>query len=1193
MKNTITILTIVLFILSTQAQELRRVIPTGHTSPINLSDLSPDGKYLLTMAMDNTAIIWDISTGKEVQKLVGHKDFMVDGSFSNDGKLVQTASHDQTVRIWDVVTGKELSRFDATAVKSSKFSADDSKVLTTSHTKTISMWDVKTGALEEELKNHIAPAEIGYSLDGKKFVTASMDQTITIKDAETLNDEFVLEPGYGAFTNLSFNPQGETFLTTSTDHSITVWGVNSGKEIVKLTGHTARINSAGFSPDGTRIISAGDDLTVRVWDVNSGKQLHLLKGHTKSIREVAFGNTKNIAFSTSQDGKCLFWDTDKGTLKYDLSFKHDMVMSSEISDDDRYIYTSSSMAGVAIWDLKTGKVVNRLRGKTLNPFAAKFGADSRSILTTNRSDRASIIDILSGSIQKAFKHPEITSLTDASLSSDQQFAVFNTADFKPIVWDLKADKIKCYLEGNTHFINIIKCSPDDKYIVTNSNVYNPPTQAEIQEATQAQLQSGELYKRINPVTIIWDAATGKELHRLKGHKRNVNAVNFSADGTLLVTASDDTTARIWETKSGKELHVFKNENLVKLEQAKLSPDNKTIAFHNFRGEVVFVDVESNEVVGGFKENAIVRVLKFMKSGDSCLITSSDGIARITDARGNVLKEYIGHKEGIILAQFTPDEKKLVTASRDNTVSVWDVESGKQLHKLKGHTNLISGLDISADGRFIVSSGWDHKMILWDLNSGDEIFSRVQMENNNWMVLVPNSKYYSCTKEASKLMHYVNDSMQVITFEQLDPVYNRPDIVLGHISKYIEEVDQGLIDNYKGAWEKRISRLGLNKAQLGTEKIVVPNAEITNASSLDYDNTSGEVTLNISAKDEEYMLKRFNVLVDEVPLFGSSGISLSSRAVKTFDTTLVIPLSVDQNKIQVSVLNESGFENFKYPTVVRYQPKEPITPKTLFVGIAVDKFENSTYNLSYCEKDVTDLSNVFKEDINSEILLLKNEEVTRENVLGLKEVLAATSIHDRVVISCSSHGNLDEDQQFYLATHDMDFDNPEKRGIPYSELQGLLDSIPARKRLLLLDACNSGITDAEIKESESDMIAEAEIGSRGARPVNRSTTASNNEFQTMMELFVNVQNETGAIVVSAAGGAEAAFEGITVNGNKLENGVFTHTILEYIALHQGEAITVTELKKYVEDRVEELTKGMQKPTSRQDTMEVDWMLFGER
>ena len=63
----------------------------------------------------------------------------------------------------------------------------------------------------------------------------------------------------------------------------------------------------------------------------------------------------------------------------------------------------------------------------------------------------------------------------------------------------------------------------------------------------------------------------------------------------------------------------------------------------------------------------------------------------------------------------------------------------------------------------------------------------------------------------------------------------------------------------------------------------------------------------------------------------------------------------------------------------------------------------------------------------------------------------------------------------------------------------------------------------------------------------------------------------------------------MNANILvaENGAFTFSVLEYLKQRDGDKIKVTELKKYTEKRVEEITGGKQKPTSRQETMEVDW------
>ena len=101
------------------------------------------------------------------------------------------------------------------------------------------------------------------------------------------------------------------------------------------------------------------------------------------------------------------------------------------------------------------------------------------------------------------------------------------------------------------------------------------------------------------------------------------------------------------------------------------------------------------------------------------------------------------------------------------------------------------------------------------------------------------------------------------------------------------------------------------------------------------------------------------------------------------------------------------------------------------------------------------------------------------------------------------------------------------------------------------------------------------------------------FKKMNELFVNVRNNTGSVIISAAGGQESALEGgaVIVNGNAIENGAFTYSVLEYLKKNKKniEKLTVNQLKKYVEERVVEITKGKQEPPSRQETMEVDWQL----
>jgi hypothetical protein len=513
-------------------------------------------------------------------------------------------------------------------------------------------------------------------------------------------------------------------------------------------------------------------------------------------------------------------------------------------------------------------------------------------------------------------------------------------------------------------------------------------------------------------------------------------------------------------------------------------------------------------------------------------------------------------------------------------------SGETIFKFE-HKDAFKNIYFFDNQSIVVIEHFNGLIQIIDYKLNENLYDLYFLDNNNWLVKLPNSPYYMCSKDASKMLHYVTPSLKVIGFEQLDPVYNRPDIVLDSIGKYFGNEDRGMIEEYRKAWEKRIERLGLKDQidKLGKGEISVPNAEIENADSIAYENSEGTVKLLVKANDPKYKLRRFNVWVNEVPIYGSNGISIAGLNKNNWDTTLSVPLSLGDNKIQVSVMNELGLENFKYPTYVNYK-SEKVVPKTHFIGIAVDKFDNGM-NLSFCVKDVKDLSGYFSKLPNCSIKLLTEKDVTKENISQLKEYLKTTSVQDRVIISCSSHGILDSTSNFFLATHDTDFDNPKLNGISYEMLDGLLDDIPARKKLLLLDACNSG-------ENEEGFVKmdNSSMSGRGANKIEDEIVKESN-FKKMKELFVNVRNNSGAYIISATGGIQKALEGeaVMLNGKPLENGSFTYAVLEYLKENESNKtkLTVNQLKKYVEQRVIELTNGKQTPTSRQETMEIDWDL----
>jgi hypothetical protein len=322
-------------------------------------------------------------------------------------------------------------------------------------------------------------------------------------------------------------------------------------------------------------------------------------------------------------------------------------------------------------------------------------------------------------------------------------------------------------------------------------------------------------------------------------------------------------------------------------------------------------------------------------------------------------------------------------------------------------------------------------------------------------------YYMSTKNGIDGVHFINKG-KVYLFDQFDLKYNRPDIIL----KRLGYSSSDLINAYYQAYQKRIKKMGFEEKDLEGD-FHIPQSKIINFEYMPIIEEK-DIQIDLNFNDSKYKLDRYNVWVNNVPIYGMNGKSLKSFNISQFASTENIVLTGGDNQIQVSCLNEKGAESYKEMIKLKYEPKKPVKPNLYLETISVSEYQNQDFNLKYAVKDGRDLVNALTQQNEGfdKIIVdtLFNTDANRENILSLKEKLLNTANNDQIILFVSGHGLLDEDYNFWFATHDMDFNNPAKRGVSYDEIEWLLDSIPARKKLLLMDACHSGEVDVEAMKS---------------------------------------------------------------------------------------------------------------------------------
>jgi WD40 repeat protein/formylglycine-generating enzyme required for sulfatase activity len=489
----------------------------------------PDGRHALSGSWDRTVRLWDVATGKEVKRLLGHQSIIIGVAVSRDGRFAASAGHD-LVRVWDLKEGTEAGQFPhGGGVNAVAFSPDGRHLLSAGWDKVVRLWDRETGKELKTLMGHTKPISfVAFLPNTDEAVSAGEDGT-WLWDLKTGNDVRQF-----AGISVAVAPDGLRLVTGDLEGVVRLWDVKTGAELHRFEGHKGFVSAVAFSPDGRRLLSCGEDKTVRLWDAETGHQAHRFDGHTTVVWGVAFSPDGRYALSGGgEDRTARLWrlpDLPPATAIVQKFQGHTIrIRGVALSGDGKYVLTGSEDRTAILWEVASGKKIQTFKGHTSLVTSAALSGDGKRVVTGSFDKTAILWDADSGARIQTFKgHTD--NVLGVAVSGDGGRVLTGSSDMTAILWDAASGKkIKTFQGHGPNGVTSVALSGDGNRVLTGS---------------------------MDKTAILWDANSGTKIQTFKGHTGHLQSVALSGDGKRVLTGAHDNTAILWHADSGEKIHTF-------------------------------------------------------------------------------------------------------------------------------------------------------------------------------------------------------------------------------------------------------------------------------------------------------------------------------------------------------------------------------------------------------------------------------------------------------------------------------------------------------------------------------------------------------------------------------------------------------------------------------------------------------------
>lgn len=698
-------------------------VKLGSPQPMGACSFSPDGKYIVSQAFDDTLCLWDGETGQEIAMLPTTSETIFSGrepvcAFSPDGRVIAARIGYNGLRLWDRETCNEIAvlHTDSHLLCTWAFSPDGSRIAFGCSDGRLRLWNVGKSNEITVLPGCLGSLHLCvYSPDGGRILVEGNDNALRLVDSDTGELKVILRGHNDQIKTCAFSPDGARVVSGSSDGTLRLWNAETGAEISTLKGHTGSVVTCAFSGDGARIVSGDDDKTVRLWDGETGNDIASLVGHTAAVHTVAFSPDGDRIVSASYDAMPRLWDGRTGEEGAILRGHKGTVLACAISSDGKRIVSTEGPwnCTLRLWDGETGDELAILKGYNHRIASCSLGLDGRRIASSCGDHSLHLWDGRTGEETRILRGHTDT-IYACAVSPDGSRAVSGAIDRTLRLWDCGVGREIAVLRGHPVAVLVCAFSPDGERIVSGAG---------------------------DGTMCLWNGKTGENLAVLDGHRYEVVTCAFSSSGRRIVSRAGDGTLRLWDGETGEKISDFDAPDTTWTSACAFSLDGTRLVSGAKSGAWHLWDAQTGQEIAAFEGHAdpvgeyafnsrvqgmdlfanAVYACDFSPDGRLIVSGAGDTTVRVWDREtGDALTVFRGHTMAVLGCAFSPDGTRIVSGAQDHTLFLWNVKTGDTLAVLRGHTGSVRFCAFSLNGTRIVSAANDNTVRFWDAYTGEAI-----------------------------------------------------------------------------------------------------------------------------------------------------------------------------------------------------------------------------------------------------------------------------------------------------------------------------------------------------------------------------------------------------------------------------------------------------------------------------------------